>query len=189
VAGGGQVTIALETGSIAQASLTSEPLTAPQAEAAGIDPDDPANQNVYRFEIHLAVFGTPVDFSGYTTSGNGIVSPLASSDGNGLDEGSGCDGWDIPGTGEAFYPRVEYVAGTPQILWTVIPGKAQWLKEFFSVEMLVTNLGSSAFTPSDGTVSLADLPDGLSLAPTATPQSLEQTMPDIAGGASEKAGW
>ena len=41
---------------------------------------------------------------------------------------------------------VSYVHDQPQLVWLVIPGKASWLKEFFSVQMMVTNLADPDFT-------------------------------------------
>jgi PKD repeat protein len=192
IAGGdGNATVVLQSGNVAQTSLTSTPLTAQQVAAAGIDPNDPANQNVFQFEIHLAFFGSVVDFSGYTSSGNGGVL-LPSFDGDGGGGGgeiSGCACWAVPGTGEDIYPVVQYDSGEPTILWMIIPGKAQWLKEFFSVQMVVTNLAPSAFSLSNGQATLGDLPDGLSLAPTGTPQSLAEALPTIPGGGSAQAQW
>ena len=75
------------------------------------------------------------------------------------------------------------------ILWMIIPGQAQWLKEFFDIKMIVTNLAPAGFTFSGGKISLGDLPNGLSLAPTATPQALVKTVPDIASDSSASADW
>jgi Ca2+-binding RTX toxin-like protein len=65
----------------------------------------------------------------------------------------------------------------------IIPGRVKFLKEFFQVSMAVTNLADEPFTFTNGKGTL-QLPDGLSLAPTATPQSLSVDMPDIPGAAS-----
>ena len=187
--GDGSATVVLQSGSVAQTSLTSTPLTAQQVAAAGIDPNNPANQNVFQFEIHLAFFGsTTVDFSGYTASGSdGVLEP--SFDGSGGGEIADCDCWAVSGTGEYIYPVVQYDSGEPTILWMIIPGEAQWLKEFFSIQMVVTNLASSSFTLTNGQATLGDLPDGLSLAPTGTPQSLSEALPNIPGGGSAQAQW
>ena len=48
-----------QQGSVAQTSATSTPLTEQQIVAAGINPNDPANQNVYQFTINLAFGGRP----------------------------------------------------------------------------------------------------------------------------------
>ena len=88
-----------------------------------------------------------------------------------------------------MFPRVEYVGGEPTIVWMVIPGRAKWLKEFFEIQLLVTNLADQSFTFENGQASLGELPDGLSLAPTDEPQELVQSLPDIPGGATEGATW
>ena len=55
--------------------------------------------------------------------------------------------------------------------------------------MVVTNLAGSDFSFQHGTVSLAALPSGLSLAPTTTPQTLDHVLPDIPGGQSTETSW
>jgi flagellar hook assembly protein FlgD/PKD repeat protein len=207
--GSGSVTIALEAGSVGQTSMTSAPITDPAVLAAdGIDPNDPANQNIYKFEIHLAfVSGTTtsnISFAGYTTSGSGGGSGSGNPGEGFLQPGftggtptGGCVAdslcVDIPGTGSdgglVAYPRVSYTDGSPTVLWMVIPGEAKWLKEFFNVSVVVSNLARSDFSFQHGTVSLAGLPAGVSLAPTAVAQSLVQSVPDVPGGQSVEATW
>jgi Ca2+-binding RTX toxin-like protein len=87
------------------------------------------------------------------------------------------------------YPTVRSVGGQPVIIWMVIPGEARWLKEFFEVRMVVSNLAPQPFTFTSGTASLDTLPAGLSLAPTAEPQQLAQALPDIPAGGSAAATW
>ena len=58
----------------------------------------------------------------------------------------------------------------------IIPGKARFLKEFFDVGLAVTNLADAPFTFENGNATL-QLPDGLSLAPTAQEQSLSVACP------------
>ena len=84
---------------------------------------------------------------------------------------------------------------TPELLELVIPVQAKWLKEFYNVDMAVTNLGSAGFTLTGGEAQL-DLPtaaDGSS--PLALPalfgeaQPALQTMPDIPGGGTQSVQW
>ena len=189
VSGGtGQANLVLPAGAVAQTSVEATPLTADQAQAAGIDTSDPGNQNVFQFEIHLAVTSDATEqvaFTGYTTSGNGFVQPTFSG-GSGSGGGSGGGGSSACGAvlctavgNFTVYPSLHYVASQPSIVWMVVPGQAKWLKEFLDVRLLVSNLASPAFTFENGKASLGDLPSGLSLAATATPQSLIQDMPDI----------
>ena len=181
--GSGDADLVLESGALAQTSLTSTPLTLQEIEAAGIDPSDPDNQHVYQFEIHLAFEAEEITFSGYTTSGNGFY-------GTGWSGGSGAcgtNGWSIGGY--CVSPTLAYVSNQPTIIWMVIPGEAKWLKEFYEIRLIVSNLASPLFTFQNGQATLGSLPAGLSLAPTAIPQALVQDVPDIAGGESQAIDW
>ena len=183
VDGSGQIDLVLESGAVAQTELISRPLTAQEVLAAGIDPYDPGNQHVYEFEIHLAFRAQEATFTGYATSGNGFY-------GVGWGGGSGSCGtycWSIGGY--YVYPTLTYVSDQPSIIWMVIPGEAKWLKEFYEVRLIVSNLASPLFTFQNGKATLGELPSGLSLAPTAAPQSLLQDVPDIAGGESQAVSW
>ncbi|MGA8723601.1 MAG: PKD domain-containing protein, partial [Acidimicrobiales bacterium] len=84
--GSGSVTITLQPGSVAQTSATSTELTYQQIVAAGIDPNDPANQFVYQFAIHLAFSAgptnQPVEVCGDLT-GTGVVDPVITESGCG----------------------------------------------------------------------------------------------------------
>ena len=51
-------------------------MTYDQIVAAGIDPTDPANQNVYQFSVNLAVGPTPASVSGYTATGGTGAHPV-----------------------------------------------------------------------------------------------------------------
>ena len=202
----GTLSIALTEGSVGQTDMTSTPITDPaQLQALGIDPNDAANQNVYEFEIHLAFVegGTTTDLSfGGIATGEGILQSDWGGGGSGgggggvIGGGGDCTSDVIcasvgggGGGGYTVYPGVGYVGSTPTIVWMVIPGRAKWLKEFFDVRMVVTNLGSSQFSFQHGTASLAALPAGLSLAPTGTPQTVDHVLPDIPGGQSAETHW
>ena len=191
VNGSGSATITLAAGSVGQTSMTSTPITdLGTLQSLGIDPNDAANQNVYQFEIHLAFVdgGTTHDVAlGGYASGSGILgSSWTGASGGDCTAGAICA---AVGGDYTVYPEVGYVGSTPTVLWMVIPGCAKWLKEFFDVRVVVSNLGSSAFSFQHGTASLGTLPAGLSLAPTAVPQSLDHAMPDIPGGGSAEADW
>ena len=181
--GSGTATIDLASGQIAQTELTSRRLTYEEIIDAGIDPNDPQNQNVFEFEVHLMFGEIPLSFSGYTSDG-GFHHPVLTGGG-----GGGCSSLCTSVGGDVVYPRYESVEGHPTITWMIIPGSAKWLKEFFEVQMLVTNLADESFTFENGLASLAELPDGLSLAPTEEPQDLVQSLDDIPGGATQGASW
>ena len=76
----------------------------------------------------------------------------------------------------------------PTVQWLVIPGEAKFLKEFFEVQMIIQNLAPPAFTLDSGSATL-QVPSGLSLAPTSTPQEQTQSVPAIAGGSSQTVSW
>ena len=105
--------------------------------------------------------------------------------------------------------RTYTAVGTPSpggdsIVWLIIPNQAQWLKQFWDVQMTVTNLlepGNGAaqaaagvpdpYTLVNGTATL-DLPAGLSLAALsagAPAQALSEPMSDIAPTSQETASW
>jgi len=187
-AGVGTVTLTLHPGEVAQAALTSEPLTYDEIVAAGIDPNSPANQNVYEFTINLAInTTTPITFSGFTASGGGGLYPLCPTV-DGVATACSGGGTSFTSGGYTVSVSVSYVRNAPQLVWLVIPAKASWLKEFFAVQMAVTNLADPGFVLDHGTATLT-LPAGLSLAPTATPQAATTTVADIAGGHSTTATW
>jgi PKD repeat protein/flagellar hook assembly protein FlgD len=182
--GSGTASVDLKPGQVAEASLTSAPLTRDEVVAAGINPDDPANQNVYQFTVNLSVNSSPVTFTGYTGSGGFPLCPTV----NGAATSCGGGSSTFTTGGYTVSVSVSYVHNAPELVWLVIPVKASWLKEFFSVQMVVTNLADPAFTLDHGTATLA-LPAGLSLAPTATPQARSVPVDDVAGGHSGTATW
>ena len=61
----GSASVALETGEVATAGLSSQEMTLSEIEAAGIDLSDPANYNVYEFEAKLAFFKSPSRADGH----------------------------------------------------------------------------------------------------------------------------
>ena len=74
------------------------------------------------------------------------------------------------------------------IEWLTIAGQASVLKQFFAVDMVIQNLAGSPVELDGGSATL-NLPDGLSLAPTATPQSATQSVGTIAAGQSAAVEW
>ena len=200
----GSATLALQQGSVSQTSASSTRLDYQQILADGLDPNDPANQNVFKFAIHLAfqAGGTPVTVQvGGLLNGNGIEFPDVSGSGGGITGGggdggggggggcSGCISFGVDGYQVVGEPFIS--AGSqpePGVLWMIIPGQAQWLKEFFDVKMVVSNLAPSPFTFDSGSISLGDLPNGLSLAPTTNPlPSATQSVGSIPSDGSASA--
>jgi PKD repeat protein len=186
--GAGTVTIELEPGAIATAKLDSKRLTLDEIKKAGIDPNDPQNQNVFQFEVWLAFSPTaePVKFSGYGGGGGFLGGGFSGASGG----GGSCteDLCKTTSGGYNYYAQIQWVDDQPSLIWMVIPVKGKMLKEFFDVSMVVENLADSRFKLTHGTATL-QIPGGLSLAPTARPQSLSATMPDIPGGGSATQSW
>jgi RHS repeat-associated protein len=188
--GTGSTTLALASGAVATTTLTATRLTAAQAVALGIDPTAPGNQNIYQFELHLAFIpGAPLSFSGVAT-GSGFY---------GVGGAGGAGGCSIfcstifaSGGGFTVIGNVAEAGGdNPTIIWMIIPGKAQWLKEMFDVRILVTNLAPTPFTLSQGSATL-NLTTGLSLAqlqPGLPAQQLTKPISDIPGQTSQGTDW
>ncbi|WP_166680250.1 PKD domain-containing protein [Kribbella sp. VKM Ac-2566] len=180
----GTAKLTLKQGQVATASLTSTPLTYDQIVAAGIDPDDPANQLVEQFTVNLAVGPSSTSFRGYAATGGFPVCPTA----DGIEVTCKDSTARIVTNEYVITVHTSYTHGQPQLVWLVIPAKASWLKEFFSIQMMVTNLADPAFVLDHGSATLP-LPSGLSLAPTGSPQTQTVSMPDIPGGSSATATW
>ena len=188
VAGGaGSASADLTGGSLAQATVTSTRLDYDQILAAGIDPDTPANHNVFKFSINLAFVGGPPAFDGYLC-GDRFCGDTGFGIGGGTGGGTGGGGYRYCTVQYCLTPSPATVDGEPMVQWLVIPGTASFLKEFFQVQMVVTDLATTPFDLTHGSATL-QLPPGLSLAPTAAPQSLTQTVTDIPGGNSAAVDW
>jgi hypothetical protein len=207
-AGEGASTVSLTSGALASSSATSHEMTLAEIEAAGIDTSDPANKRVFEFEIDLAFFETPgpghepkpiqlPSFPCYLNGAGEFVGPCIGGPGGhgGWECHPGeCDLPEIPGTrgrsgaccDVVAIPKV--VEGHPLIQWLVLRGTATILKQFFTVTMVTQNLSPEPFKLTHGSATL-NLPGGLSLAPTAAPQSLTQTVPDIPGLGTATTEW
>ena len=190
VDGRGTVTVDLKAGDVATASVTSTPMTREEIVEAGIDVDDPANQNVVEFQVQLA-FSTDTTFQGYSNSNGFATCPtfaevVVSCSG-------GDSGWDVArfetSGYEVYVSNQVSTQGQRQLVWMVIPGKSKWLKEFFDVQLMVTNLAvGDDFVIDQGSARLT-LPEGLSLAPTSSPQSATVDFPAVPAGQSRTVDW
>jgi PKD domain/Carboxypeptidase regulatory-like domain len=206
--GAGEATVTLSSGALAASTLKSHEMTLKEIEAAGIDTSDPANQRVFEFEVRLAFVesaepareithcyinaeghfvGSCVASGGpgsYCTTDSCYWSWGASGGGGGgSSEGGGAN----DGCCEVVaVPKI--VEGHPLIQWLILRGKATILKQLFAVTMVTQNLSPEPFKLTKGSATL-NLPPGLSLAPTAAPQSLEQPVPDIPGMGSATTEW
>ncbi len=192
--GDGSASITLAPGETAAAEVKSKELNYEEIVAAGINPSEPANQNVYKFVIKLAfIESPPIEVHGYVNSGGEFVGGTgASGGGGGWSCGSGgCEGGGGGGGGgggERIIAQPEVVQGHPLIQWLILHGKAAVLKQFFEVSMIVQNLSPEPFTLAKGTATL-NLPEGLSLAPTTAQQALRNEVASVPGGHSVTTNW
>ena len=185
VDGAGEVTVALVEGDVGSTLLESRSLTVDEIEALGVDPNDPANQHVVAFEVLLVVYGREITVTTYVNEEQEVL------DVEGDDEECPPDADDCGafgfGGGLVGTVRARTVAGRETLIW-LITGSASFLKEFFEISLIVTNLAPEGFTFVEGAAELV-LPDGLALAPTNSPQDSIVEMQDIAGGADASATW
>ncbi|HXA53357.1 MAG TPA: PKD domain-containing protein [Solirubrobacteraceae bacterium] len=192
--GDGTTSVTLSAGETAAAKVESKELDYEEIVAAGINPSEPANQNVYKFVIKLAfIESPPVEVHGYVNGGGEFVGGTgASGGGGGWSCGSGgCEGGGGGGGGgggERIIAQPEVVEGHPLIQWLILHGKAAVLKQFFEVSMIVQNLSPEPFELAKGTATL-NLPEGLSLAPTTALQALTNEVPAVPGGGSVTTNW
>lgn len=188
----GAGTVELKPGNTATAHVTSHLMNLKEIEDAGIDPNDPANRHVYEFDVHINV----VPFAPAGGGGGGVgggAGAFGGYIGGGGFVGGSCDGkttcvWHAGGA--TIFTTVTFVPGAeaPILSSLVIPFRASWLKEFFSVSMIVDNLAPAPFTLSGGHATIS-VPGGMSLAPTAVKQAYTQSLPDIPGEGSATAQW
>ncbi|HEU5063757.1 MAG TPA: PKD domain-containing protein [Solirubrobacterales bacterium] len=184
--GAGQVE--LHAGELVTATVESHPMTLEEIEAAGIDPNDPDNQHVYEFEVHLDIdppswAGQPSSYDiearinrrGFATTPKGCIRVTVTTCRSSVG-------------GSRVYTHVEWVEGVPLLSSLVIPFRATFLKEFYDVSLIVNNLAPAGFDLRNGSASI-EVPGGMSLAPTAKPQSLDVSVPDIPGGGSATVHW
>jgi RHS repeat-associated protein len=208
----GSAEITLEPGEVASAGLHSQELTLSEIVSAGINPSEPANQTVYHFEAALEFVGSvTVELHGNINSEGQFAGAPPTVEGGPEDKGHGfgceepagapektvCEATvHVPagagggGGGEArviAVPRT--IENHPVIQWLILRTTAATVKQFFEVSMVVQNLSAEEpFSLSEGTATL-NLPPGLSLAPTASPQALTQTVAGIPPLGSATTNW
>jgi RHS repeat-associated protein len=199
--------ITLEPGEVASTGLSSQELTLSEIVKAGIDPNEPANQTVYHFEAALEFVGSvTVELHGYI-NGEGQFAGGSAPSGNVTGGGGGptvfhckenaeepertsCEGTFSGPGGETHVVAVPTtIEKHPVIQWLILRTTAATVKQFFEVSMVVENLSAEEpFTLAPGTATL-NIPAGLSLAPTASPQTLAQTVASIPPLGSVSTNW
>lgn len=147
--GADEATIELDEGRVTVASVTSRRLTIEELVALGVDINADSNNHIFYFAIVLRFPDGPQTFSGFS-SPMGVL----------CGKQSGPPTWrrqqDCGGVSASS-------SNGDDLSWMVLPGRAKWLKEMFSVDLHVTNLADPGFTLAPGTATL-NLPTGVSLA-------------------------
>ncbi len=189
VSGGlGVAQVALKPGTVGNATLESRRLTLDEIIAAGIDVNDPANQNVFQFDIRLSFAVDPPYpeiesmLGGLFVNNAGVFFDLP------LDWACNADNTSCTSPDGDITIEGEETEKGPVITVLIIPVTASFLKEFYEVTLLVANLAPKGFAFVDGAAAL-DLPAGLSLAPTTEPQSLLVELAPIPSGKTGVARW
>ena len=198
----GQVTIDLVNGDFGAVTLDSHEMSLDEIKAAGINPDDPANKFVFSFNIKLAFSVQPnqppqqQDFQGFANT-DGFTGDTGYSGGQGQCIGA-CP-LDL-GDGYQATPQPDFSdPKKPTIIWLVAPVNGSMLKEFFDVQMVVTNLIPGDF-PMQGTATLNISQPGLTVmnvdgaanttqVPPCVDGQTTNCMADIPGTASERVRW
>lgn len=163
-----EVTLRLEAAPLVTGTLTSSELTYGEIKDLGIDTSAPENQNVYKFAAQINIGGNLTQYTYYLNDAAGFVGP------------------EIPvetvTVGDSDYtirPHVVQVKeepdepGQPSTVETIsyvtvlrLPGTVSTLKQFFEAELTVLNQAGKSFSFTGCTAEL-DIPDGLTLIPTA----------------------
>ena len=143
-------------------------MTFNEIKAAGIDVDDPANQNVYKVNVTIRYGDSEIPVTyirnnfailNYTIGRSGGDSGDNSGDGfgDGSGDSSGSNGRDIAGlTFIGNSENVEIIAVLD------MPIEASYLKEFFDVRLHIINNAAPQFKLTDSKVHI-DVPDGMTM--------------------------
>lgn len=152
-----------------------------EIKAAGINVKDPENCQLVKIDVDLSYTVTTrvVDHIRiYYDRTNGIV--VSSGNGSGGSGGSS-SGYD--------YIVKTITHDVKTVVLMRVPVKAQFIKEFFKVDMIVMNNADAEFPLTDCTASL-NLPSGLSLvedAPSSAPRVVN--LGTISGGSQQTVSW
>lgn len=175
-------TIGLTNGSIMSGSLTATEMTYDEIVTAGIDPNAPGNQHVYKFAAELTftvgLESYQLPYTVYKNAQGQILSGGGSGGGfftlDGVSGGFG-------GLNIGLFPITENFV-------LVIYGEARWLKEMYNVELVVMN--HSATDTLDQVAAELELPEGLSLADMVDgAQSAIQNLGNVGHNETATARW
>lgn len=172
------------------AKLTVKEMTYDEIVAAGIDPDAPENNHVFKYELQIN-FTAELDLYSlfyYMNSEDEVVG------GESSDESSPHAvhwyAWGEGTPGGYFYIEEEDITVVPvtENFYIIIRGQVKWLKEMFDVEMLVIN--NSATDTLEDVVAELNLPEGLSLAAMVEgEQTLRQEIGTVEESSSKSVHW
>ena len=192
----GNHTIRLKKGDAITGDFTVRELDFEEIVAAGIDIHAPENQHVYVIVTTLIYEEKERKVVEYINSSGGGA-------GGGAGGGSGLFGTSYvmrPGDGdddkdddddegEPDIPEEPEPPKPPQLVRISIMQSISWLKEMYEAKLTVYNpAGSSTLVLEDNQATIY-LPSGISLARTATRQTLTQEMEPIRGGSKGEAIW
>ena len=161
---------------IVSGSFNVREMTFEEIAAAGLDVNDPANQQVYRATVTLRYGNSEVPIS-YIRNNERILSYTVSDSGGIIN---------TPGTGG--YNEIKNVAYIPNdsnaevIAVIEAPVHVTYLKQFYSATLRIINNSSEDFTLTDCTAQLK-IPDGLTLMQSSTIDSV------IKGQSDSSATW
>jgi chitodextrinase len=186
------LTIRLQKGELVVGDLQVRRLDLDEIIEAGIDVTAPENQFVYKFDVHLEFAQVPLPvsyiyvngFGGFITGGGPIT----------ISQGGPAAPKPKPGGSRSgtAYPKVithnDRPEVQPTLAYLVVSQDISWLKEFFEVGLVLTNMADPQFVLADSFATLK-LPEGLSLAPTSDAQAIRVDFGDIAGKESREAKW
>ena len=191
-----KVSVSLKSEQFITGKWKVETLDLDEIVANGIDVNDPANQVVYRYTADV--------------KGNGQVSFIVNGDGEFFgddfaefeyeDKRTKVAAKSFGGSGSrgGSYNRRPSSSGgsgggsserSPQMIAIFsVTTNISWLKEFFEVELTITNEAGNEFYLDNSKAEIT-LPDGLSLADTLIGEWESKNMGIIKGGQSESASW
>ena len=185
----------LSTGELVEQQVVVSPMTVEEIKEAGIDTSAPENQYVYTIETTLVFEQQTITLPPVVTTGTGKV---YSGGGTTYVSTHGGTSTSIKPSGgsttkktaitTAVIANEDHPEVAPTLAYLVIPSTVSWLKEFFNVQMILINQAAEPFVIQNSKVTL-ELPEGLSLADTSTPQSLTVDLGDIAGQETAAAEW
>lgn len=175
--GAGDGEVELSPGDAAALAVESRRMTLEEIEDAGIDTSDPDNLHVYEFSIGA-------DFTTYVGRG-GI---LGGSGGGGGGGGGACIESPSSSGLTTVCSKWSDEAGAPIVTAMRLPARATFLKEFYRLTVTVTNLAAPGISLANGHAAV-QVPSGMSLALTPTPQRATRSVPDIPGGETETLDW